>query len=68
MYISKYLQIYFFLRYENDYQHISAAEKVVKHFLDQGAINELKTMWRQHFIDTMKPKHLPLLWSVNYDG
>jgi len=36
--------------------------------LEKDAINELKAMWRQHFLDTMKPKYLPPLWSVNYDG
>ncbi|KAE9544452.1 hypothetical protein AGLY_001631 [Aphis glycines] len=56
------------IKYENDCQHNSAAEKVVKHFLERDAISELKAIWRQHFLDTMKPKHLPPLWSVNYDG
>jgi len=57
-----------YLKYENYKQHSSAAEKVVKHFLEQNAMNELKAMCRQHFLDAMKPKHLPHLWSVTYDG
>ena len=24
-------------------------------------------MWRQHFIDTMKPQFLPYLWSVDHN-
>lgn len=60
--------IYNFHRYENDYQHNNAAKKVVEYFFERNALNELKTMWRQHFLDTMKPKYLPPLWSVCYDG
>ncbi|XP_025404832.1 exonuclease 3'-5' domain-containing protein 2 isoform X2 [Sipha flava] len=56
------------LKYENDSQHNNAAKKVVEHFLERNALNELKTMWRQHFLNTMKPKYLPTLWSVSYDG
>lgn len=58
----------FVYRYENDGQHNNVAECIVKHFLKLGALCELKTMWRQHFLDTMKPKYLSPLWSVNYDG
>lgn len=25
-------------------------------------------MWRKHFLDTMKPKFLPSLWSVNHNA
>ncbi|VVC27069.1 Ribonuclease H-like domain,3'-5' exonuclease domain [Cinara cedri] len=52
----------------NDKQQNNAAEKVVKHFLELDAINELKAIWRQHFLDTMKPKYLPQFWSVSYEG
>jgi len=58
----------YFSRYENDGQHSSTAECIVKHFLKLDALNELKVMWRQHFLDTMKPQHLSPLWSVTYDG
>ena len=26
----------------------------------------MEVRWRQHFLDTMKPKFLPPLWSVNH--
>ena len=25
-------------------------------------------MWRQHFLDTMSPRHLPPLWSVDHQA
>lgn len=24
-------------------------------------------MWRQHFVDEMKPQHLPFMWSVDHN-
>lgn len=55
-------------RYSNDSQNINSAEKVVNHFLQLDAIADFKALWRQHFLDTMKPRHLPSLWSVTYNG
>ncbi|XP_078515587.1 exonuclease 3'-5' domain-containing protein 2 isoform X2 [Lissotriton helveticus] len=31
------------------------------------ALMELEKRWRQHFLDTMQPKHLPLRWSVDHN-
>lgn len=28
---------------------------------------QLEKRWRQHFLDTMQPKYLPLLWSVDHN-
>ncbi|KAJ1103498.1 hypothetical protein NDU88_000921 [Pleurodeles waltl] len=28
---------------------------------------ELETRWRQHFLDSMQPKHLPQQWSVDHN-
>ena len=36
-------------------QRVSAEEKIL----------EFEKMWRKHFVDTMKPKFLPPLWSVD---
>lgn len=33
----------------------------------EGGLVELEKMWRQHFLKTMKPKHLPKLWSVSHN-
>ncbi|XP_058839592.1 exonuclease 3'-5' domain-containing protein 2-like [Topomyia yanbarensis] len=60
------------------YAHISVAipnddycahgEKVAEHFKQRpGGLSELEKMWRQHFLRTMKPKHLPELWSVEHN-
>ena len=32
----------------------------------EEAIPEFIKMWRQHFLDSMKPKHLPNNWSVGH--
>lgn len=31
------------------------------------ALMELEKRWRQHFLDTMQPKHLPQQWSVDHN-
>lgn len=38
--------------------------KVVQHFTATEGVERLEQMWRQHFINTMSPAHLPELWSV----
>lgn len=30
-------------------------------------INEFYIKWRQHFVDNMKPQHMPEFWDVNYE-
>lgn len=40
--------------------------RVVQHFQATESVERLEQMWRQHFIDTMQPAHLPELWSVYY--
>lgn len=46
--------------------YLSHGEKVVQYF--QNNLIELKRIWRQHFLDTMTPNHLPDLWSVNHNA
>lgn len=42
--------------------------KVVEYFQRrEGGLTELERMWREHFLFTMKPKHLPNLWSVRHN-
>ncbi|XP_077546846.1 exonuclease 3'-5' domain-containing protein 2-like [Haemaphysalis longicornis] len=40
--------------------------KVVEHFKENGGLVNFELRWRQHFLDTMKPKHMPPLWSVDH--
>ena len=45
--------------------------KVVRHFEEKHSKQEgllvLERLWREHFLRTMKPKHLPDLWSVDHN-
>lgn len=46
--------------------HVAA--QVVQYFQRQeGGLIELERMWREHFLITMNPKHLPSLWSVRHN-
>uniref|UniRef100_A0A1B6E4P1 Exonuclease 3'-5' domain-containing protein 2 n=2 Tax=Clastoptera arizonana TaxID=38151 RepID=A0A1B6E4P1_9HEMI len=42
----------------------SHGKKVVEHFFSKE--EELEKLWRQNFVDTMSPEHLPELWSIDY--
>lgn len=43
-------------------------EKVVEFYKNskQGLVT-LERMWREHFLETMKPNYLPDLWSVEHN-
>ncbi|XP_060918394.1 exonuclease 3'-5' domain-containing protein 2 isoform X2 [Labrus mixtus] len=43
--------------------------KVVQAQAGQGlqGLMELERRWRQHFLNTMQPRHLPPLWSVDHN-
>ncbi|XP_064421278.1 exonuclease 3'-5' domain-containing protein 2 [Latimeria chalumnae] len=43
--------------------------KVVQSFAQGGLLSlmQLEKRWRQHFLDMMKPRYLPPLWSVNHN-
>lgn len=43
--------------------------KVVQAHAEQGlkGLMELERRWRQHFLNSMQPKHLPPLWSVDHN-
>ena len=40
---------------------------VVKHMMQTGQLQHFEKLWRQRFIDTMKPKCLHEMWRVDYD-
>ncbi|XP_067657121.1 exonuclease 3'-5' domain-containing protein 2-like [Haliotis asinina] len=41
-------------------------KKVVEQFKQKGKLWEFERRWRKNFVDTMKPKFLPPLWSVEH--
>uniref|UniRef100_A0A6V7LYJ6 Exonuclease 3'-5' domain-containing protein 2 n=1 Tax=Bracon brevicornis TaxID=1563983 RepID=A0A6V7LYJ6_9HYME len=42
--------------------------KVVEYFINsEGGLVALETMWREHFLASMRPKYLPKLWSVSHN-
>lgn len=43
--------------------------KVVQAHAEQGlqGLMDLERRWRQHFLNTMQPRHLPPLWSVDHN-
>ena len=43
-------------------------EKVVKDIITEGCLFDFIRMWRQHFLDSMQPKYLPELWSVDHNA
>lgn len=42
--------------------------KVVKQYQMNGGLIELEKLWREYFLKTMKPKHLPDLWNINHNA
>ena len=40
--------------------------EVVKRVSTEGKLLEFEKMWRKHFVNTMQPKFLPPLWSVDH--
>ena len=46
--------------------YVSHGFEVVKRVCAEGKLLEFEKMWRKHFVDTMQPKFLPPLWSVDH--
>ena len=44
---------------------VSHGREVVK-ICEEGKLLEFEKMWSKHFVDTMHPKYLPPLWSVDH--
>ena len=36
------------------------------HFIETVGIIPLEKRWREHFLETMKPRFMPPLWSVDH--
>ncbi|XP_072935577.1 exonuclease 3'-5' domain-containing protein 2 [Epargyreus clarus] len=52
--------------FENvDYE--SHGHKVVQHYADREGLLRLEEMWREHFLDSMKPRYMPELWSLKHN-
>lgn len=53
---------------END-NYVAHGKKVVEHFItgSGGGLTQLERLWRIHFLQIMKPKYLPELWSVDHN-
>lgn len=46
---------------------IKHGEKVVRYVMEHGTgLLEFQKRWRQHFLETMEPRFLPPLWSVDH--
>ena len=45
---------------------VSHGFEVVRRVREEGNLLEFMKMWRNHFVDTMRPEHLPLSWSVDH--
>ena len=39
--------------------------KVVEMILKEKKLVDFIKMWRQHFLDTMRPKKMPFMWEEN---
>ncbi|GIX88157.1 exonuclease 3'-5' domain-containing protein 2 [Caerostris extrusa] len=46
---------------------ISHGLKVYQYFCENDGLIQFEKMWRQHFLDTMKPQFLPAMWSVEHN-
>ena len=40
--------------------------RVVQWYSYHDGLVELESLWRKHFLDSMKPKYLPAFWSVSH--
>jgi len=51
-------------------EYVPHSRAVVQHHMTTEGLSliQLESRWRQHFIDTMKPKFLPDLWSVDHQA
>ncbi|XP_015926356.1 exonuclease 3'-5' domain-containing protein 2 [Parasteatoda tepidariorum] len=47
--------------------YIAHGQKVYEYFCKNGGLMEFERMWRQHFLDTMQPKYLPSMWSIDHN-
>jgi hypothetical protein len=53
---------------ENDDEFQKHGEIVVEWFKNNDGLVKLEKMWREFFLETMKPKYMPELWSVDHNS
>lgn len=53
---------------DNVHDGPSHGQLVVEKYKDLGGLIELEMLWRQHFLDSMKPQFMPTLWDINHNG
>merc|ERR1712059_160947 len=55
---------------EENGEYVPHSRAVVQHYLESDTVGllDLEKMWRKHFLKTMKPQHLPDLWSVDHQA
>lgn len=41
--------------------------KVYQYFCENDGLIKLEKIWRQHFLDSMKPQFLPSMWSIDHN-
>jgi hypothetical protein len=46
---------------------VSHGRQVVRKVREGGELLAFERMWREHFLETMKPKYLPPLWTVDHE-
>lgn len=47
--------------------YIAHGLKVYQHVCKNGGLMALESRWRKHFLDTMQPKFLPNMWSIDHN-
>ena len=51
---------------EENEEYVPHSRAVVHYYLERGGLIQLEVLWRRHFLDKMRPEHLPPLWSVDH--
>ena len=46
---------------------VSHGREVVQKVKEQGELLDFERMWREHFLERMKPNYLPPLWTVDHE-
>lgn len=46
---------------------VSHGREVVSKVKESGELLSFERMWRKHFLETMKPKYLPPLWTIDHE-
>ena len=52
---------------ENEFYEGAHGERVVTKLIENGELKKFVVMWREHFLQAMKPKYLPEFWSIDHN-